>query len=439
MRRIWLVLIPPLALIFGVSAAVLVTDSPDLPASSPASTSPMTNAGDLSAPPSAHVPLPLPELDLPPLEPDPAWWRASSAPGSIGVIWVSREGSDPSGMLENGTQRELYERLVECFPEGATNEELYQGKIGCFDERVIRSAASTPNPTDVFAAIRALNTARPDVFTVCHNASHKVGEIALKRIIPVYGVDTDIIAALLDRGANACMGGLMHGTLDAIGLLVSDVEAFTPAVDACLLANPENLGYCTDAVGHATWDAFKDIPKAATVCSFFKTASSRRECGEGILMRIYQREEPNDPWFLGNITNDRDLLRWNEDIAKICQSWPSTPFSAAAPEDPREWCWSGAVYLLFKPLFYSIESRGGKVEEAYDELSARLSLAIKTCSSFPTPGDDLCLGRMGPSVGHIAAFEREYAEKLCQLFPTTSAVERCTKDAFMRIDDAFSE
>jgi hypothetical protein len=342
-------------------------------------------------------------------------------------------------MLENATQRELYESLAECFPKGATNEELYQGKVGCFDERVIRSAASTPNPTDVFAAIRALNTARPDVFTVCHNASHKVGEIALKRIIPVYGVDADIIAALLDRGANACMGGLMHGTLDAIGLLVSEVEAFAPAVDACLLANPENLGYCTDAVGHATWDAFKDVPKAATVCSFFKTASSRRECGEGILMRIYQREEPNDPWFLGNITNDRDLLRWNEDIAKICQSWPSTPFSAAAPEDPREWCWSGAVYLLFKPLFYSIESRGGEVESAYDELSARLSLAIKTCSSFPTPGDDLCLERMGPSVGHIAAFEREYAEKLCQLFPTTSAVERCTKDAFMRIDNAFSE
>jgi hypothetical protein len=41
-------------------------------------------------------------------------------------------------------------------------------------------------------------------------------------------------------------------------------------------------------------------------------------------------------------------------------------------------------------------------------------------------------------VGHIAAFEREYAEKLCQLFPTPSAIERCSKDALLRIDNAFS-
>lgn len=433
MRRIWL--IPALAIGLGIATAAMFAgqSNTSVPSAQPPSTS-----ADIPSPTPAYVPLPLPNLNLAPIEPDPAWWEASNAPGSIGVVWVSREGSNPDDLLENEIQRGLYENLIECFPQDATPEELYQGKVLCFDELVIRAAASTPNPTDVFAAIRALNTARPDVFTVCHNASHKVGEIALKRIIPVYGVDTNIIAALLDRGANACMGGLMHGTLDAVGLLVSNVEEFAPVVDACILANPENLGYCTDGVGHATWDAFGDVPKAAFVCSFFKTGQTRRECGEGILMRIYQRAETDDAWFTGNIETDSDLVRWNSEIEKICQDWPTIPFPTA-PEDPREWCWSGSTYLLIKPIFHSLESLGGNIEAAFPAVSARLSRTIETCGRFKDSGADRCLERLGPSVGHLAAFEPIYAKKLCQLFPTQSTVSRCTEDALRRIDNAFAD
>lgn len=431
MRRAWL-LVLPFALVLGVVSAALLKSTP---AAIPSSTIP---AGQLpkSAP---HTPLALPELDLPPLTPYPSWWKSSDAPGAIGVVWVSREGTDPSNFLENDTQRDIYESLAACFPSPATPEQLFEAKVSCFDERVIKSASATPNPTDTFSAVRALNTARPDVFTVCHNASHKVGEIALRRIIPKYGINKDIIAALLDRGGNACMGGLMHGTLDAVGLLVSEIEEFEPAVQACLLANPANLGYCTDAVGHATWDAFKDVAKAAKVCSFFETPQSRAECGEGVLMRIYQRGEKVSRWYVGNIDDDADLARWNSEIAAICKTWPSTPMSSTAPENPQEWCWSGSVYLLFKPLFHILEINQGKIEPAYDKISTRLGMAIDTCESFPAPGDDLCLKRMGPSVGHLGAFEVEYAKKLCSLFPSTSAIERCEVDAISRIDSAFED
>jgi len=438
MRRFWIFAVPPVALSLGVAAAIVfsVPDSrKDLSTSTtPAATAPESDGGS----PRAHVALPLPDIDVAPIEPDPAWWRTSAAPGSVGVTWITREGSDPSNLLENDAQREMYDSLLSCFPVGASNEELFRAKTGCFDEMVIRFAASTPNPADVFSSIRALNTARPDVFTVCHNASHRVGEVALRRIIPVFGIDKDIIAALLDRGASACMGGLMHGTLDAVGLLVSEIPAFKPVVEACLLANPDNLGYCTDAVGHATWDAFGDISKAAEVCSFFETPRTRRECGEGILMRIYQRGETEDRKYAGNIVRDEDLEEWNSAIVDICESWPSTPFSAAAPENPQEWCWSGSVYLFFKPIFYSLSLAKGVIEEAYPAVSTRLAVAIEACGSFPAPGDDLCLERMGPSVGHAGGFEKSYAEKLCQLFPAP-VVERCKKDALSRIEAAFNE
>lgn len=436
MRRAWF-LVVPFALVLGVVSATLLAPSSGSPATTQISPTTSISGSSPDQPPRTHIPLALPELDLPPLDPDPAWWKSPNAPGSIGVPWISREGTDPSNFLENDTQRAIYESVSSCFPSPATPEQLYEAKVSCFDERIIRAAATTPNPADTFAAVRALNTARPDVFTVCHNASHKVGEIALRRIIPKYGMDKNIIAALLDRGANACMGGLMHGTLDAVGLLVSEIGEFAPAVEACLLANPTNLGYCTDAIGHATWDAFEDVDKAAEVCSFFETERGRRECGEGILMRIYQRGETKSPWFLGNIENDENLPRWNQEIVEICEAWPTTPFSKSAPENPQEWCWSGSVYLMFKPLFYALEKGQGKIDAVYDEIASRLVLVIDTCGSFPTPGDDICLERMGLSVGHIAAFDVDYAKKLCTLFPTPVTVERCERDAISRIESAF--
>ena len=425
--------IPVLALLLGITAALYSTSSPS-GSSQPSSSTPET----ASTTPSAHLEIDLPELDLEPLDPDPAWWLNSQAPGSIGVVWITREGADPSSLLKNDTQRQLYEDLRACFPEDASNEELFLGKTGCFDEKAIRAAASLPDPTNVFSAIRALNTARPDVFTVCHNASHKVGEIALRRVVKEYGMDKKIIAALLDRGANACMGGLMHGTLDAVGLLAESIDEFAPAVEACLLANPSNLGYCTDAIGHATWDAFADTTSAAEVCSFFKDSQSRRECGEGILMRIYQRKETTDTWYEGTVKDSKDLPRWNAEIIEICKSWPATPFPTA-PEDPREWCWSGSTYLFLKPVFQVLESKGGQIQPVFDELADRFKQTLESCAKFPAPGDTLCMERLGPSVGHLAAFEEEYARKLCALYPDEALAASCTKQALQRIESAYAE
>lgn len=433
MRRVLVFVVPVLALIIGISSAFFLNSAPTDESTKISSPSSNVSANENSTP---HSQIPMPVLDVPTLEPDPAWWQGSAPPGSIGVVWVSKEGSDPSNLFTANVQKTIYEDLSSCFPKNATNEDLFEAKVSCFDEKVIKIAASTPNPVDVFVSINALNVARPDVFTVCHNASHRVGEVALKRVHKVHGLDKEIIAALLDRGGSACMGGLMHGVMDAVANLVVNVEDYKPAIEACLLANPDTLGYCTDAVGHATWDTFRKVLPAAEVCSFFQTPSSRRECGEGILMRMYQREETTDSWYLGN-TSDEDLPRWNKGVADICASWPKTPFAAAPEEDPREWCWSGSVYLLFKPIFAVMEEKVNQDKDQFEGISTRLSAAISVCQGFPAPGDDRCLERMGPSVGHIAGFEKEPAKQLCLLFPTQAAIERCTKDALSRIDDAY--
>lgn len=432
-RRSLLLTIPVVTALISATAAVVIssTGSPD---SDPKIPTVIASPDD----PSKNRPVAYVDLDLPELEVNPEWYEGNYAPGSVGVIWLTREGTDPSELLKKDIQREVYEELRNCFPEDATNEQLYQGKVECFDEKVIKRAAAEENPIDVFVAVAALNRARPDVFTVCHNAAHKVGEIALRRVVPVHGMQAEIIAAMLDSAGGSCMGGLMHGLLDAVGLLVDDVDDFRAAVAGCLQANPDNLGYCTDAVGHATWDTFERLDRAVEVCAFFPQNYSRRECGEGIMMRMYQRAEVEDTWYVGNVRDD-EVDTWNDAVFQICQEWPTERFAAAPTDDPREWCWSGAVYLLFKPIFSALEAAGGDYTKSKAKIIERMSKAVQTCQRFPEEGVDLCLARMGPSVGHAAVFEKENVPELCDVFPDEPTRARCVDEANRRIDAAYED
>jgi hypothetical protein len=427
-----IVVVPAVVALCGALAAIVVVGSPTPPDSTPISSAPPADA-----PPGSQVAtVRTVSLDLPPLEVNENWLVTDPSMGQIGVLWVEKEGQDASDLVTEPVAKELYGKFLACFEDKTTPQELYTGKQGCFDELAITSAASTPDPTHVFDAIYALNVARPDVFTVCHNASHKVGELALRRAHAVYGLDTEVIGYLLSTSRSSCMGGVMHGVLDAVGLIATSVEDFSAVVDACLTSAVALLGYCTDAVGHATWDAFGNVDEAAATCALFPGQVSRRECGEGVLMRMYQRLEPTEPYYGGRLADDQ-VDGWNDEVVAICDSWPSTPFPTAPDEDPREWCWSGSVYLLFKPVFSVIQDNGGDYELAEAGTRERLSKAIASCLEFPAPGDDLCLDRMGPSVGHAAVFDEVRAEELCGLFPTPAASERCLDKARQRIASAF--
>ena len=435
MRR-WYLVALPVAAVLGMLAAVSFT-APQSPGANPPAATQTSDPAPPAESGTGTNDVPTLVLDLPPLEVDEAWFGKNAAePGSVGVVWISKDGADPARFLTSTIRTRFYESFQECFPADATAEQLFEGKQTCFDERVIRAAATTPNPIDVFVAIAALNVARPDVFTVCHNASHKVGEIALRRVLQVHGMNAEIITALLDAAGGGCMGGLMHGVLDAVGLTAKTTAEFEPAVEACMRANQENLGYCTDAVGHATWDAFGSTDKAVPVCALFPQPTQRRECGEGILMRMYQRAESKGPWYVGQI-GANEMGKWVDEITAICSTWPSKAL-AAGQEDPREWCWSGSVYLLYKPVFQSLEDAGGVFADAERQLLERAAAVVDGCLSFPAPGDALCLDRTGPFVGHASAFDMVNAAKICALYPTKQ-VEVCLAAAKSRIDAAYAE
>jgi hypothetical protein len=46
---------------------------------------------------------------------------------------------------------------------------------------------------------------------------------------------------------------------------------------------------------------------------------------------------------------------------------------------------------------------------------------------------------LGPSVGHLAAFDKEYAVKLCEMYTNKELMAECSESAVRRIEQAYEE
>jgi hypothetical protein len=376
-------------------------------------------------------------LDLDPIEVDPSMLTSGES-GGLPVPWLSPDGQDPYDVLDNDTQRELYEELAVCFPPREANaaiEELYESALSCFDPKTVTAVAALPDPTDVFTAVYALNVARPDLYTVCHQGSHTIGKVALKRVVAKHGFDEDLIRHLIVAGRSTCMGGLVHGVLDSVASMTTDLGVYEKMINACLSATEDKRGYCSDAVGHSSWDAFESAEKTAEVCAIFPEQRLRFECVEGVLMRMYQRKEDIDKtWYNGRV-DIVDVPKWNREIADICAKWPSTPFDTAPGEDPRLGCWSGSIYPLFQPLYYHLKLSGGEYQSVKKAIEEVFDMVVETCESYGPAGSEVCLDRLGHFVAHATLFDQSESEMLCRRLPRQ--VADCITHARLRIENAF--
>lgn len=357
-------------------------------------------------------------LDLPPLEINIDDWVEREVPSSItGVLWVQGKPTDVSvGVFENDTQMDLYKKVAACFPAREVDpkpEDLYRAKAECFDRTAVELAASTPDPTDVFMALRGLSLARPDVFTLCHNASHKVGEIALRRLFSVRGADYDTMYRFIQTGAIACQGGLVHGVYDALGKMKLSIEEFEPAVKACE-QNPQLAGQCSDAVGHASWDAFEDVPSTLKVCSYWAADWAQQTCVEGVLMRMYQRLEPGNRFYSGALKGE-EADRFIEETASICLNWPAEEVPGLLA-DPRALCYQGVPYLLVKPILHLTESNGGNYELVRDEAKRLVRGIVSACGQYKD-GSTYCTDRLSYYLLGATVYDVEEVAVLCEEIP----------------------
>jgi hypothetical protein len=375
------------------------------------------------------------ELNLPPLEINIDDWVSKEVPVNMtGVLWVQGESTDVSrGVFENDAQKTLYQELAECFPARESNprpEDLNQAKANCFDRKVVGMAASTPDPTNVFMALRGLSLARPDVFTLCHNASHKVGEIALRRLFAERGTDYATMYRFIQTGAIACQGGLVHGVYDALGKMNLSIEEFEPAVKACE-KNMQLAGQCSDAVGHASWDAFQEIPPTLKVCSYWSESWAQQTCVEGVLMRMYQWLETEDGFYSGAVKG-AEADRFIKETADICLNWPADKIQGLLA-DPKQLCYQGMPYLLVKPILHLTESNGGKYDLVKDEAKRLVGKIVQACGAYGD-GSKYCTDRLSYYLLGATVYDLEEVEVLCEVVPQPR--ETCVGQAREKLANA---
>jgi hypothetical protein len=374
-------------------------------------------------------------LNLPPLEINIDEWVTQEVPVNMtGVLWVQGKPTDVStGVFENETQKSLYEDLAGCFPAREADpkpEELNAAKASCFDRKAVEIAASTPDPTDAFMALRGLSLARPDVFTLCHNASHKVGEIALRRLFAVRGADYETMYRYIQTGAIACQGGLVHGVYDALGKMKLTVEEFEPAVKACE-RNLQLAGQCSDAVGHASWDSFGEVPSTLKVCSYWGQTWAQQTCVEGVLMRMYQRLEPTDPFYSGAVKG-AEADRFIRKTAAICLDWPDAEV-ANLLADPKTLCYQGMPYLLVKPILHLTETNGGNYALVKTEAKRLVGEIVKACGEYGE-GSTYCTDRLSYYLLGATVFDVEEVAILCEVIPQNR--ETCVGQAEEKLANA---
>ncbi len=358
--------------------------------------------------------------------------------GALGVPWIDTKDSiDPETFLVNDEQRRIYNLLATCFPARNTNpavDVLFEAKTVCFDPKAIYEAATISDPTDLFDALHALNLARPDVFAVCHNGSHKIGKLVFERAYRKHGFDVDIFRQLLSAGRSTCMGGLVHGLLDAVGFVADDVSEYRGIIEACASSVRSAAAQCGDAVGHSVWDAFETVSDGAAACAYFADEQMRNDCSEGLLMRKYQRLERTSEWYTG-IAGPDEFDRWIAETVANCDSWPSIPYAAAPGVDPREGCWRGVIYPLTQPVFRQLRLTNGEYPQAKEVMLPMVKKIVTACGTFSERGNTLCLERLGVYVGHLVMFDRAEARIMCDLWPQKARTS-CNEEAEQRIISA---
>jgi hypothetical protein len=326
-----------------------------------------------------------------------------------------------------GIQREVYECLRMCLPSDPDDwEGLYLASARkCFDARAVE-VVKAAGLIDVWSVVRSLLAGWPNLNYFCHSTGHAAGSAAI--------TDTDITIrdAVLSIGAD-CLGGAMHGVLDAFGETKPGLPEFEQMIRTCEAhTDPVNvLFYCSDGTGHAAWDAYEDYAKTTEICGMWSDLEMRLACDEGVLMRQYERKlrpPDGDGFYIGG---DLDEYRtWAAYTVKICDTWEKVS-TRSVDEEPADGCHRGIQYVLGMAQTYLVRSEGLGDWRQIKDIQQWLGAFADACASFDERGEALCRATDGKSFASLAAYDLVGATELCNMLKDRRDI--CIEDATLHI------
>lgn len=199
----------------------------------------------------------------------------------IGIVAVDRS--------QNTTPEAWVEQIDVCRPLDDSSSSR-ERTIECLD-MVLASAITDEVVPDVAAAITALAAVDKLFYGFCHEAMHRVG----KALLDHYNNPEDALrtAATID-----CGNGLAHGVLDYWAAEPeTELNRFPAVIAVCEETEGTNPGGCSEGIGHAAYQhqdesvkLSKRLDIAFKVCEQFSRPAQQTQCGYGVLMQPYLKQ-----------------------------------------------------------------------------------------------------------------------------------------------------
>ncbi len=175
-----------------------------------------------------------------------------------------------------------------CVKNMVNGADSYTSFRTCWEE-AFSIYASQYNVTKVLSSIHEWQTAVPELNSICHELSHRVGRAAYDRFKSA--------EEALTQDDRKCQYGYRHGVFEAFAATEGAAGVDRLAGTICKVYEDmpgineaeRNLevGECLHSVGHAAAVAHPtDVKSAVDTCGVFESASSKQGCAGGVLMEF---------------------------------------------------------------------------------------------------------------------------------------------------------
>lgn len=259
---------------------------------------------------------------------------------------------------------------------------------------------------ELWEALRLQSQDVPDFYYACHDILHRVGERALDEF-------KDMADLILKNNSDVCGTAFVMGGVDAFGAQKPTKDEFRRVAEACEAMSGPGFasrlrGMCEHSLGHAAWKSTNVIAQAAERCGLLVTPSGQINCGDGVIMQIYQP---------ANGVPTRPVEQARLEMEDLCESWPDIGST-------RHGCYAGAGYIYSRPLFsYDSIVRGAAegTETLTAEQRAKLKElsfdVVRLCKAHTwAEGVDACLERASQDIPASIYWDHELTDELCAQF-----------------------
>jgi hypothetical protein len=259
---------------------------------------------------------------------------------------------------------------------------------------------------ELWEALRLQSQAVPDFYFACHDVLHRVGERALAEF-------KDMADLILSNNSDVCGTAFIMGGIDSFGAQSPTMEEFTRVARACEAMHGAGYasrlrGMCEHSLGHAAWKSTEKVADAATRCGVLLSPSGQINCGDGVIMQIYQP---------ANGVAARPLEEARVEMEELCSNWPDIGKT-------RHGCYAGAGYIYSRQLFsYAAVVRGEASGAETLTAGQRTKLrdlafeVVDLCKAHSwAEGVDACLERASQDIPEPVYWDTSLTDELCAQF-----------------------